>query len=219
MTTLAELVTRYPGAAGVLHRHGLDYCCGGARNFSEACEALNLDASEVLAEIHARRGDSSSQIRWEEQPPGKLIDYILSRYHEPLREELPRLIALSARVEKVHAGKPSCPKGLERHLIAIREAVESHLAKEEQILFPMIKSGQLRMVFCPIRVMMDEHEDHGKNLRKTREITHDFGIPSDACATWAELYRSLEGLEKDLMDHISLENNILFPRAAEGEGR
>ncbi len=32
-------------------------------------------------------------------------------------------------------------------------------------------------------------------------------------ATWRALYLGLEKLEAELMEHIHLENNILFPRA------
>jgi regulator of cell morphogenesis and NO signaling len=35
--------------------------------------------------------------------------------------------------------------------------------------------------------------------------------------SYRSLYQALEGLEKDLHQHIHLENNILFPRAAELE--
>jgi len=210
--TLGELVTRYPGAAKVFYNHGLDYCCGGAQTLDEACREKSLDPDQVLAEVQAPEAGSSNQVRWEEQPLGDLVDHILSRYHAPLREELARLIDLAAKVEQAHAGKPDCPRGLKQHLIGIAEAVESHLAKEEQILFPLIKAGQTQGAANPIRVMVHEHESHGENLGKTRTMTGDFHLPAEACTTWAELYRSLQRLEKDLMDHIHLENNILFPR-------
>jgi regulator of cell morphogenesis and NO signaling len=41
------------------------------------------------------------------------------------------------------------------------------------------------------------------------------------CATYRSAYRALEALERDLMRHIHLENNVLFPAAralAEGTG-
>ena len=65
----------------------------------------------------------------------------------------------------------------------------------------------------PVQVMMQEHEDHGLNLRRIRSLTGDFVLPEYACSSWKELYRALAALEVELMDHIHLENNILFPRA------
>jgi len=64
---------------------------------------------------------------------------------------------------------------------------------------------------------MEEHEDHGENLRRTRALTHDLVAPEEACASWRELYRRLAALEADLWKHIHLENYVLFPRASDGE--
>jgi regulator of cell morphogenesis and NO signaling len=127
--------------------------------------------------------------------------------------ELPRLIYLAGKVEDAHAGKPECPQGLRDLLEEIQTAVESHLAKEEQILFPLILAGRGRNAHMPVNVMIQEHEDHGQNLQRIRTITRNLELPESACATWRELYRSLGQLEIELMDHIHLENNILFPRA------
>ena len=98
----------------------------------------------------------------------------------------------------------------------VRLAVESHLAKEEQILFPLILAGRGPMAHMPVQVMVHEHRDHGQNLERIRKITADFKVPEQACASWRELYRALGELEVELMDHIHLENNILFPRALAG---
>jgi regulator of cell morphogenesis and NO signaling len=38
------------------------------------------------------------------------------------------------------------------------------------------------------------------------------------CGSFRALYEGLHDLERDLHQHIHLENNILFPRAAELEG-
>lgn len=65
----------------------------------------------------------------------------------------------------------------------------------------------------PVRVMMHEHDDHGVSLQRTRELACAFEVPAGACGTWRALYAALEKLESDLMEHIHLENNVLFPRA------
>ncbi len=91
------------------------------------------------------------------------------------------------------------------------------MMKEEQMLFPAILAGRRGgHVHMPIRVMMHEHDDHGENLRRLRELATDFRPPVEACATWRALYAGLEKLESELMEHIHLENNVLFPRALNG---
>ena len=68
----------------------------------------------------------------------------------------------------------------------------------------------------PVQVMEQEHQDHGANLKRLRALAHDFVAPPEACATWQALYLGLEELERMLMEHIALENNVLFPRALRG---
>jgi len=211
--TLGDLVTQNPAAAKVFHRYGLDYCCGGKQSLNEACAAGGVDAKTVLREAEAAGAGERDEVRWDERPIAELIQHILVRYHAPLKTEIPRLVELARLVDRVHADKPDRPRGLAELLVEVRAAVENHLAKEEQILFPLILSGRGQHAHMPIQVMIQEHEDHGQNLRRIREITKDLTLPDHACASWRELYRSLAELEVELMGHIHLENNVLFPRA------
>ena len=71
----------------------------------------------------------------------------------------------------------------------------------------------------PIRVMMKEHDTAGDILRELRTMTSDYLVPSDACISYQTLYQALEEFEKDLHQHIHLENNILFPKALKLESR
>lgn len=130
------------------------------------------------------------------------------------RRDLPVLLGAAQKVERVHGAKPSCPQGLSSALEQLASEMHTHMDKEEQILFPAIRSGgrgaQLHM---PVRVMMQEHDDHGVGLRRIRTLATDFVPPPAACATWRALYGGLAKLEGELMEHIHLENNILFPGA------
>ncbi len=214
--TLGELVTADPAAAKVLQRHRLDYCCGGKQSLEAACAAARVDADAVLRELAGVEASGHDEVRWAQRPIDQLVHHILDRYHAPLRTELLRLVELARQVERAHADKPDRPEGLADLLVDVRAAVESHLAKEEQILFPLILSGRGQNAYMPVQVMILEHEDHGQNLRRIRELTKDLKLPEYACASWRELYRALGELEVELWDHIHLENNILFPRALAG---
>lgn len=214
-TTLAELATTTPAASRVFHRHRLDFCCGGGISLDEAAAKKGLDAGRIIEEIRAEEAPGEANAA--ELPLGDLIRFIITRYHDPLRAELPRLYEMAAKVERVHGDKASCPRGLAEHLGRVLEEVMSHLAKEEEILFPMIASGSGRAAQGPITVMNLEHDDHAANLRRNRELAHDLVPPAEACNTWRALYLGLAELERDLMDHIHLENNVLFPRALRGQ--
>jgi regulator of cell morphogenesis and NO signaling len=212
-TTLAELAVKQPAASKVFQRHRLDFCCHGNRPLREACDEHGLAPESVLAEIESEGRKCGEVSRWEQRPLSELIDHIVNHYHRRLREELPLLAAMASRVEKIHREKATCPRGLARHLEFMHAAVLDHLLKEEAVLFPMIKAGAGSRAAAPVHMMEVEHEDHGESLRMIRKLTSNFTLPPEACVTWAALYRRLEEFETELMEHIHLENNILFPRA------
>ncbi len=211
-TTLAELATVLPAASRVFHRHGLDFCCNGARPLAAACAERGLDPQAVLAEV-AAEGQGLTKERWDQRPLAEIVDFIVGHYHRRLREELPQLLAMAERVEQRHADKPSRPQGLAAHLAHVHQAVLDHLEKEEQILFPMLKSGRGGMAAGPVQVMELEHDDHAASLRRTRALAHDLVPPEEACNTWRALYLRLAEFEAELMEHIHLENHVLFQRA------
>lgn len=215
-TSLGDLAATKPSSMRVFLRHRLDFCCGGRRTLAEACERAGLDAAEIVAELEqeASRGDGDAH--WDRCSPAELADHIESHYHAALRRDLPPLIEASRKVERVHASKPGVPAGLADVLTAFFDEMVSHMAKEEKILFPMIRRGvRGEPVYMPVRMMEREHDSHSEALTKIRSLTDDLRLPAHACATWTALYNGLETLETELMQHIHLENNILFRRATQ----
>jgi regulator of cell morphogenesis and NO signaling len=211
--TLGHVAAVHPASTLVFLRHRLDFCCGGGQKLAEACRDAGLDPEAVIAEIGVEEAGKPPE-RWDTRPLPTLIDFILTRYHEPLREELPALIDAARKIERVHRQKSSCPHGLASHLEQMDAEIRQHLVKEEQVLFPAIRGGTRGAhVHMPVRVLMQEHDDHGASLQRLRELTTEFRPPPEACATWRALYAGLEKLESELMEHIHLENNVLFPRA------
>lgn len=211
-TTLAELAIALPAASRVFHRHGLDFCCHGGRPLAEACAERGLDPQAVLAEV-ATEGQGVTKERWDQRSLGDLVEFIVGYYHARLRTELPELLTMAERVETRHAEKASCPRGLAAHIAHVHQAVLEHLEKEEQILFPMLRSGRGSLAAGPIQVMELEHDDHAASLRRTRALTTDLVPPEEACNTWRALYLRLAEFEAELMEHIHLENHVLFQRA------
>ncbi len=211
-TSLGDLVAARPRAAVVLVRYGLDFCCGGGQSLQEACDREGLDPARILAEIEALPAPEEPLRDWREAPVEELIQHILDRYHEAHRRDLPALLAMACKVEEVHADKPSCPRGLADLLAEMHEGMETHMQKEERILFPMILAGAGALAAPPIRVMEAEHEEHGQRLKRLAEITGGFEPPAEACTTWRSLYEGLRTLHREVQEHVHLENHLLFPR-------
>jgi regulator of cell morphogenesis and NO signaling len=64
--------------------------------------------------------------------------------------------------------------------------------------------------------MRSEHLAHGAQLERLAELTADHTAPAGACTTWQALYAGTRQFQDDLMEHIHLENNLLFPRVEGG---
>ncbi|MCC4265812.1 iron-sulfur cluster repair protein YtfE [Oceanimonas baumannii] len=208
--SLGTLAREIPGATRVFHHYRLDYCCGGNALLSEALAERGLDTAEVIARLEALPARNGNDTDWSGAGNADLIDHILARYHEVHRQQLTELIGLARRVEAVHADNPLCPEGLTVHLEEMRQELESHMQKEEQILFPMLRRGLFAPAQGPISVMRLEHDDHGQALARLLELTNHLALPADACSSWQALYTGIEELQLDLMQHIHLENNLLF---------
>jgi len=150
----------------------------------------------------------------EPQPtePSALIEYILQRFHEVHRQQLPELIELATKVESVHADHPDVPRGLAVLLQQMHSELLDHMAKEEGVLFPMLARGGNSFVTHPICVMMSEHEEHARRLTQLMALTRQATPPAGACTTWVRLCTATKTFAEDLQKHIQLENTVLFPQ-------
>lgn len=214
--SLGQLARRIPGATRLFDAHHLDFCCGGNKTLRTAAAAAGVDAAPIVEELKqlAGRSGTTSERDWQDAEAAELVDHVLTRYHAVHREQLPELIRLARKVEQVHGERADCPHGLAEQLSVMAQELESHMRKEEDILFPMIVRGHGAMARAPISVMRMEHDDHGVALRAVEQLTGGITTPAGACTTWRALYTGLRTFREDLMAHIHTENNILFERFA-----
>lgn len=214
---VGEIAAHHPLATRVFARHGIDFCCGGGVPLADACARRGVPAETVVDEIAAVIAAApGAREPWLEAPLGALVDHIVTAFHRPLRQELPRLEAMATKVARVHAERD--PEGrlprIEATVTALRVELEDHMAREEEVLFPALLSGHVDL---PFEVFEAEHATAGDQLASLRALTEDYVPPADACNTWRALWAGLEDLETVMHEHVHLENNILFPRAT-GDG-
>lgn len=232
-TSLAELAAASSSAARILERYGLDYCCRGGRSLEEAAMEKGLDPTVVLQEIAHAQASAPDDRDWRSASLSQLIEHILKTHHEYLKLNLPALSQRLAKVVEVHGARDAARlEGISAVFAELRAELESHMHKEEVILFPAIQRYEqaasrglpappvpFGSIANPIRVMEQEHRSAGGALERLRELTAGYRLPEGACETTKALWRGLEELERDLHAHIHLENNVLFPRAIALESR
>ena len=229
-----DVVLELPQATRVFEKLKIDYCCGGDTPLGEACATAGVEVSNLERMLEeAGRADvqGNGSLDFQKATLSELIGHILDKHHVYTKEEMTRLERLIDKVISAHGENHPELRSLGGLFQQICADLRPHMLKEEQILFPYIVEMERSAVenrlapFAPfgtvknpVRMMMMEHETVGALLLEVRALSSNYTVPRDGCISYQTLYRALEAFEKDLHQHIHLENNILFPRAIEMEG-
>jgi regulator of cell morphogenesis and NO signaling len=225
--TIGELVAQDWRKAQIFKKYGIDYCCGGQRTVMEACKKKGFDSrliEEELQRLGSEPTDYATNFgRWELD---FLVDYIVNNHHQYVGEAIPLLNELALKVSSVHGSTHPELIEINRHTQAVIQELTQHMHKEEVVLFPYIKKlVQARKsntsvepppfgtIANPIQMMEAEHTSAGDALRAIEELSNHFNPPADACMSYQVFYAKLNEFQKDLHQHVHLENNILFPKA------
>jgi len=225
--TVREIVASDFRTAEVFQRHGIDFCCKGNRSIEEACRSGGVNLERVLREVAAITATpGSGGPRFNSWDLSTLVTYIQVNHHEFVRRTIPVLLTHTQKVAKVHGESHTELREVARLFTVVAEDMTSHMAKEEHILFPYIvaleeasvagrgaPASPFGTVRNPIRMMEMEHESAGDSMARIRQLTSGYAIPEGACTTYRVCLQELEAFERDLHEHVHLENNILFPRA------
>lgn len=230
--SVGSIVNDNFATARVFKSFGLDYCCGGNATLEDACRAAGVDVDIVVEALTNDDISNFDAIPFDRWPTDLLIDYVLKIHHRGIRSKGPGLLNDIRTVARVHGDAHPELLQLEELFEQSLIDLESHLQKEEQVLFPycyklfesdMRGESQQKMhcgsVANPIRVMLSEHQDEGTRYKYIRLLMKDFVVPEDVCVTYRLMLQDLESFMDGLFEHIHIENNILFPRFVALESR
>ncbi len=203
--------------AQVLKQLGVDFCCGGKQTLKEAAHSIGLDEIELRRRLNQSEDlpISGPPLNFKDWDIDFLSDYIKNVHHRYVREKGPIIQELAHKVADVHAQQHPELISLSKELDAFLDELYHHLDKEEKLLFTAIKNEQeltSKQVDQLIQFLISEHEDSGKELQQLRKITENYTLPANACNSYTSLFSQIESFESDLLQHIHLENNILFPK-------
>ncbi len=230
--TVREIALEMPVTTRVFEEFKIDYCCHGNTPFDEACRNVGAIPEVVMQKIDGVLDGSAvgDHELFSRMDLSDLMDHILDKHHVYTREEMSHLTPLMAKVASRHGDHNPYLFELKELFQALCDDLEPHMMKEEMVLFPYIQKlehsflNQLHVAYPPfgtvqhpVGMMNVEHEEVGEILAKMREVTDDYTLPAEACPCFTALYHRLGEFERDLHQHIHLENNLLFPRAIELE--
>jgi len=226
---VSDIVKEDYRTAVVFRRHGIEYCCGARFPLEMVCSLKGLDLDSICDELEtaSRTVTIAATLRFEDWDLAFLADYIVHIHHEYLRSTLPA--ALETVCEFAEGHKKKFPQLTELVLVftGVVKELLGHINYEEEIIFPYIKqiahaykekesyaSLLVRTLRKPVEeVMQHEHQFVENALTRIRDLTGNYLLPAGACTSHKVSFLTLQDLEKDILQHLHLENDILFPRA------
>jgi len=227
--TIGEIVAEDYRTAKIFEDHGIDFCCGGKTTLSAICMEKGIDVASITEELEAAKSNpverSQNFASWE---LSFLIGYIINVHHTYIKENTGQIAAYSHKIAEVHGAHH--PEVIEIAAIFDKMATDLtiHLQEEEETFFPAVKrvdmdkktgatpaASDLETIKNSLVKLSKEHEEVGDAIHKIRYLAGGYAIPGDVCNTFMVTYQKLKEFEDDLHKHVHLENNILFPKAAQ----
>lgn len=146
---------------------------------------------------------------------------IVDHYHSAIHGSLPRI---RHELAAFAAGAQSPAAHEMREVFAeLAEQIQSHLAKEEHLVFPALSaldaspSQRPRSAFAtvlhPIRLLEAEHIRIERLLDRLRELAQTIVEPDSLSESFRRCMDELADLDRRLRERHRLENEELFPRA------
>ncbi|MCO6483998.1 MAG: iron-sulfur cluster repair di-iron protein [Flavobacteriales bacterium] len=229
--TLGEIVAKDMRKTEVFKKYDLDFCCNGGMTVKQACDAKGIDSTKVEQELReVEKDQGKTALPYNDWGLDFLADFIVNTHHAYLRKNLPEIAKYSAKVATVHGMNHPELHQVNELFTKVNAELSAHMQEEEAVMFPYIKrlvaaknAGQplpastMGRFKDALDALVAEHTSVGGMLDEINDLTDKYTLPGDACASYTLLFRMLSELEDDTHIHIALENNILFPKAADVE--
>jgi regulator of cell morphogenesis and NO signaling len=227
--TIGEIVADDYRTARVFEDHGIDFCCGGRIALSEICRDKGIELAVIeqeLAAVKVAALDRSLNYSAWELP--FLMDFIVNTHHAYLHENMGQFAGYARKIAEVHGSNHPEVLEIAEIFSTIVTDLTDHLQYEEEVFFPAIKrcdaagkshvvpdGTDVESIRGGLEKLRQEHEEVGGAIHRIRHLARDYEIPGDVCNTFMLTYQKLKEFEDDLHKHVHLENNILFPKAAQ----
>ncbi|TCJ19630.1 hypothetical protein EPD60_00470 [Flaviaesturariibacter flavus] len=230
--SVSELVRDDYRAADVFKKWGINYCCGGHAPLAEVCRIPGFDQELIEAELRdARRGRSLpasiDSINW---PLPFLVDYIQHVHHSFARNAGLRLQQQLESFVPGHLKKYPYLAEVQDAFNLLMVQLLEHMRDEEERVFPYLRQlfsayeskesyGKLfvRTLGRSLDTVPEEHRRIEAALLNLRSLTGHYTFAEAACTNHQVIYHCLREFDEDLVQHMHLENNVLFHRVAEME--
>ncbi len=143
-------------------------------------------------------------------PLTDLLTFVKRCCHENLHDNLVALRDHSHRW--IHQEGSQDRIVLAEHVLAFIRSIQGHLAHEENTFFPMIELGARKgPALYPIDDLIEDHAELIVVMHKIKSLAGGLEVTPDMTSDCVSYYEKLLDLERLLLNHIQIENQILHP--------
>ncbi len=226
---ISNIVKQNHHTADVFRKLDIEYCCGGNWPLETVCENKGLAFENVKNEL-----ENSSRVvpllpitNYENWSTDFLVSYIINIHHHFLYTSMPDTEAILKEFVEGHKKQfPEMVAVLNLFELLHRQVIP-RIQYEESTIFPYIlqiahahanKDSYASLLVKTLRKSLGatmKHEDQqlADIVVKIRNLTNAYAIPDKCCVSHRIALARLKDTDIDLLQHIYLENDILYPRA------
>jgi regulator of cell morphogenesis and NO signaling len=229
LTQTEEYITTMDyGNAEVLKNTGMNFNCDSNRTFKEAGHKSEEQPETLEPSTAIKTGAS---VQFNTCDTDSIIDHIINTHHRYAKENAVVIYNLSQKVAHRHSKNHPEFAALAAEIFFFLHDLLNHIMKEEKTLFPNIRQlmKSRKILGSPVittfgamgdcvRLIKEHHSAIEKELKALRELTDNYKLPEDACNLCGHLFKKIQEFENDLLIHVDLESNILFPKAIAIDG-
>jgi len=224
-----DIVRQHHRTADVFRKYGIEYCCGGKWPLDTVCMTIGIEFSQLQKELEdvCRVVQLPPAIAFDTWDTDFLISYIKNVHHQYLKKTLPGTEEIIKHFAAGHIKKYPYMQEVVSQFQQLIKEILPHIQYEEETIFPYISQiahawensdTYAKLLVKTLRKPLNDIMKHEQDVLLApvltiRKLTSNYTVPENACVSHTLALSRLKELDNDIMQHIYLENEILFPRA------
>jgi regulator of cell morphogenesis and NO signaling len=225
--TISQLVSDNQYIASALHFLGIHFDKYTDKTLEEICRARGWNITLIENRIEEILKSNLAEINLNSLPIDLLIEYLKHNHYIFIKQRLPFLTDTINNFED-----DSCEIKNELKIVFplfVNDFIE-HIYEEEDTLFTYVlqlnkaqkdpkalAEIHTKMQKFSIKHFQKDHHLHDDQLKGLRRMTHNFEIEDSQPLPLKIVLAELSKLDREMLWHAKIENDILFPKALDLE--
>lgn len=212
--------------ASVLYYFGIEFYDYSQKTLEQVCMERGLNINIVIHKLESVCKNEEETLSLNQYPVDLIIEYLKHTHGIFIKQKLPYIARLIESFEARHPQFDHIEKDLKFVFPLFVEDFIYHIYQEEDTLFSYIVAlnrffhgeGNIsRLYYLMERHSLQhyavEHGEHDDDMKGIRAITNNYKTDEATPLHIRVIYAELQALEKKLITHAKVENEILFPKA------